>query len=306
MTKNIIRFAVLLMAGAMIFTSCGKKDPDKQGGKDKENTEDVTKASVQIILDGQFTDWDQITPEVAGKDDFIDMIKASSSDPIRVIKTTSDINYVYFYAEISCDALPQTSICAEWGDSWNGAAGYKGDDKNDGISTGLPPFNLFFDPDGDELTGFYTYAGTDGQAAIPGLGCEMCAQNLMFFNPDTKKLGIAWNQTNIGPSQITNADGSVSAYNYHGTFFQDWPDTVIPQYGWQNGAGDGKGDNVAPRKENIFSQLVSGWIKVEFAFDKNDIVNLGDNDEEFAWGVCFRNGDDFLQDIGPVHAKYGE
>ena len=65
MTKNILRFAVLLMAGAMIFTSCGKKDPDKQGGKDKDNTEDVTKASVQIILDGQFTDWDQITPEVA-------------------------------------------------------------------------------------------------------------------------------------------------------------------------------------------------------------------------------------------------
>ena len=297
---------------ALVAFACNKEpkvDPDKDKDKDKDKEEEVSdKCSVQISIDGSFSDWDQITEEAAGKDDFMAVVKASSSDPVRVIKTASDAYNIYVYAEILIDALPQNSICAEWGDSMNGAEGFRGDDNNDGISTERPPFNLFFDPDGKESTGFFTFLNDDGEPAIPGLGCEMVAQNLMFFNYETNKLGIAWNQLNIGPLKYIDAEGNLVDYDYNGDYFQqaEWKaDGTVPQYGWQN-TGNGEGDNIAPRPENIMAVTVSPIVRIEFAIEKSEIVNLADEDTEYAWGLCFRNSldSDLSQDIGPIRAKY--
>lgn len=308
MKKNIIRFAAMLMATSLVVFSCEKEDPkNNPDDKNKEQTGDV-KCSVAITIDGDFSDWDQVTQEAAGKDACLAVVKASSSDPVPVIKAASDGQNVYVYAEIRVEALPQNAICEEWGDSMNGATGFKGDDDNDGISTSTPPFNLFFDPDGKESTGFYTYINDEGEAAIPGLGCEMCAQNLFFFNPSTKKLGVAWNQLNVGPLKYTDANGNQVDYDYNGDFFQqeEWnAEGTVPRYGWQN-TGAGEGDNIAPRPENIKSATVGTIVKVEFAIEKGDIVNLKDDDKEYAWGVCFRNvsDPDLSQDIGPIRAAY--
>ncbi len=297
----------MLVIGCLIAAACEKTPQDKPGDDPDDKPEVPAKeASVEVKIDGDFADWDAITEDAAGKDDYMAVVKAGAADPINVIKTSSDALNVYFYAEILAEALPQNSICSEWGDSWNGTPekGYKGDDENDKVGE---TFNIFFDPDGNDKTGFYTYADANGDPAIPGLGCEMCCQNFMFYNPSLKKLCIAWNQTNIGPDKQTDENGAVVDFDYNGTIFQaEWPDNVIPQWGWQNGSGDGTGDNIAPKPENIKSVVSGKIIKVEFAIEKSDIVNLEDDATQFAWGICFRNGADYSQDIGPIRAMYSE
>ncbi|MBR5034245.1 MAG: hypothetical protein IKX71_02980 [Bacteroidales bacterium] len=312
MKKTLFRIAALMM-GALVVFACKKspKPSPDDPNKDKEPEGQELVCSVDISIDGDFSDWDQVTAEAAGKDDCLAIVKATSSDPIPVIKTASDALNVYVYAEILVEALPQNAICHEWGDSYNGAEGFKGDDFNDGISTSLPPFNLFFDPDGKEETGFFTYADSDDptEPAIPGLGCEMCAQNFFFFNPETMKLGVAWNQVNIGPLTYLDAEGKVKPYDYNGEFFQQdsWKaEGVVPNLGWQNSGNDGTGDNIAPRPENIMAVTAGRLVKVEFAIEKIDIVGLTDDDTRYAWGVCFRNtsNPDLCQDIGPIRAAY--
>ncbi|MBR1869493.1 MAG: hypothetical protein IJ799_05440, partial [Bacteroidales bacterium] len=258
---------------------------------------------VSVEIDGDFSDWDAITEELAAKDNTVAILKADDSKaPIQLAKTTSDASNVYFYFEMLLSELPQSAICAEWGDSWNGAAGFNGDENNDAVGEN---FNLFFDPDGDASTGFLTYSKTvdeDLVPAIAGLGCEMNAQNRFFFNRVTQKLGVAWNQTNIGPTQKQVGD-EVVAFDYTGTYFQGSDrNGGIPAYGWQNANNDGTGDNLAPKPENIDSKLDGKIVKIEFAFEKADIVNLKGSDKEYAFGVCWRKGAG--QDFGPIRAQY--
>ncbi|MBP5504748.1 MAG: hypothetical protein J6X89_01440 [Bacteroidales bacterium] len=305
MKKSFIRFAALIM-GAIVAFACNKdpqNNPDNPD-KDKDNPKDEQVCSVQITIDGDFADWDQITAETAGKDDCLAMLKAAGADePVQMIKTASDKFNVYFYAEILVEALPQTSICGEWGDSWNGVTGYKGDEDNDRVRE---VFNLFFDPDGNVNTGFYTYADGEGEPAIPGLGCEQCSQEFFFFNPDTRKLGVAWNQTNIGPKTVKDANGNDVPYDYNGDYFQqdEWNAAgTVPQWGWQN-TGNGEGDNIAPKPENLKAATVGTKVRVEFAIEKADLVNLEDTATEFAWGVCYRWTTDYSSDLGPIRAAY--
>lgn len=317
--KKIFRFAMLVMLGAAIAVACEDKpetkpvDNDKEQEGDKDKEKDTDAKALPIAIDGEFADWDAITAEVAKANDFADVwtVPADETDPaITVLKCSSDGENVYFYAEIKVEALPQNNICKEWGDSYkgclfnNGKEGYggeKGDADNDDI--GDPNFNLFFDPDGNADTGFYTYAADEDTPAIPGLGCEMCAQNIFFMCGD--KFSIAWNQTNIGPTKYL-VDGNEADYDYNGTFFQeaDWNASgTVLQYGWQNCNNDGAGDNVAPTPDNIKAVVANGIAKVEFAIEKGELVNLSDEDTNYAWGVCYRFGD-YEQDCGPLKADY--
>lgn len=308
MKNNVLHFVALLLIGSLLALACGKDANNNH----KKNNGDTGKAGnttsdIKITIDGDFADWDALTPEVDAKDDFVSMVKGSSSDPIAVIKASSDEYNMYFYAEILIEALPQNAICTEWGDSYNGTPekGYKGDGgDNEKFSEDLC---IFIDPDGNENTGFYTYKAADAdEPAIPGLGCEQCSQEFFFFNYETNKLCCAWNQTNIAPATITNENGEVVPYDYNGSYFQEtiWnAEGTTPRWGWQNYAGDGKGDNIAPRPENIASAVVGLYVKVEFAIELGDVENLDDNCEEYAWGVCYRYGD-WSQDIGPVRASY--
>ena len=307
MKRNIFRFVALLMVGCLLAFACGKENNTHKKDNGKGGKAGNTTSDIKITIDGKFADWDALTPEVDEKDDFVSMVKGSAGEAIAVIKAASDDYNLYFYAEILIEALPQNAICTEWGDSWNGTPekGYKGDGgDNEKFSE---DFCIFIDPDNNDATGFYTYKANDAdEPAIPGLGCEQCSQEFFFFNYEENKLCCAWNQTNIGPATITNAEGEVVPYDYNGTYFQeaDWnADGTTPQYGWQNYLGDGAGDNIAPRPENIKSIVDGLYVKVEFAIELSEIVNLEDDAEEYAWGVCYRFGD-WNQDIGPVSAKY--
>ena len=323
-------FFVLMMAATVLVFSCKKandpKKPATDPSKDAPETtsddpakpEDKAKP-VAITIDGNFSDWDAITEDVVKDNEYVGIFKGTAEDAILVAKASSDADNIYVYAEILIEALPQNSICEGWGDSMNGSPGWDGDEENDKVPESIPPFNLFIDPDANAATGFFTYAAADSDdPAIPGLGCEMCCQNLFFFNPSTQHLGVCWNQTNIGPTKIGNLvedtlvvdeNGYTGDYDYNGTIFQSWPDSgaeaAFPLWGWQNFANDKTGDNIGPRPENIADAVKGDYIVVEFAIEKSDIVNLPDDATEYAWGICFRYGD-YTQDVGPVSATYAE
>lgn len=331
MKKNIFRFVLLMMATALVAFAC-KKDPatTPSGDTSKDPTtvsEDPTTPSadpsaeaeakpVEITLDGKADDWDAITEASVKDNEFVGIVKGEADDAVVLAKTTSDADNIYFYLEILKEALPQNSICSEWGDSYNGTPelGYKGDEENDSFREVM---HLFIDPDGDVNTGFYTYADSEGNPAIPGLGCEMCSQFFCFYNPETNKFGVAWIQTNIGPTKIgkvssdnTTVEGDYTGdYDYNGTIFQSWPDSgdeaAFPLWGWQNYDNTGRGDNMAPKPENLAQGDKGDYLFIEFAVEKADVTNLPDDATEFAWGLQFIYGD-YNQALGPIGATYAE
>ena len=322
--KKIFRLAALVMAGSLLFMACGKDDPKKPNGpKDKDGEEKEQKADApKIVLDGAFADWDAITEEVAKDNEFAAMYKSDDADdPIQVMKITGDADNVYFYIEWYTAGLPQNASCSEWGDSWNGTPelGYKNPTNPDDDTFRETVF-LFIDPDGNDRTGFYTFDDGEGEPSIPGLGCEMGVCWFAFYNYETKKVSMAWNQNNVGPWMTGtveyNADGertnylTTGVYDYTGTFFLSWPDegenAALPLWGWLNDANDGAGDNIAPSQTNWFPAEAVGTVaKLEFAIEKKDITNLPDDAEEIAVGIEVMWGS-YDQPVGPLRVSYVE
>lgn len=332
MKKNIFRIAAMVMAGSLLLLACNKNTAANGGGnKQNQNEnggengnggggEDAAKP-LPIVLDGQFADWDAITEEVAKKNEYVDMKKGEADDPIQVFKIASDADNVYFYIEYLADLLPQNEGCSTWGDSYNGTPelGYK-NPVNEGDETFREVMHLFIDPDGSDKTGFYTFQSQEEgneDPAIPDLGCEMCAQFFMFLKPSTGLPSVAWEQTLIGPTVLGAHDGTglpvgdpTGPYDYNGTFCQSWPDAkeeaAIPVWGWQNPDNSGKGDNDCPRPENWKpAAAANGIAKVEFSLEKGSIVNLKDEDEEFACGIIFDWGGSY-QAIGTLRISYAQ
>lgn len=328
MKKNIFRIAILLMAGSMLAMACQQKTNPNKPGKDdgKEEGENSVKP-VEIAIDGEFADWDLITEESAKTNEYIAIAKGETGSPIKVIKASSDAESVYIYAEVEKASLAHSGICGEFGSSMDGVEGFHGDATNDPVSEGEIAFNLFFDPDANVETGFYTYVDEEENPLIPGLGCEQASQNLFFWNTNTNKVGCAWSQTNVGPVKYReNADSPWLDYDYNGDYFQqdNWDsENIFHRYGWQNdgysAAGvlipdgaNGTGDNIAPAKGNLNSKLVGDIVYIEFSIDKADLVNWQSSFTEYAWGVCYNavEKDDAgdisytLWSIGPVQASY--
>ena len=327
MKKVFMILGTCLMA-ALVVVSCSKPN---SGGKQKDNDgksgDGDGKSTVEISIDGDFADWDAITAESASKDDCLD-IKTAAEGPIKCIKANSDKDNVYIYAEVEKSSLAHSAICGEWGSSMDGVDGFRGDASNDPVSENDIAFNLFFDPDANVQTGFYTYVDEEENPLIPGLGCEMVAQNLFFWNLTTSKVGCAWSQTNVGPVKYReDADSAWQPYDYNGDYFQqaNWDsENIFHRYGWQNdgysdagvaieGGADGTGDNIAPAKGNLASKLVGDIVYIEFSIDKDDLVNYESSFTDYAWGVCYnavvKENDDLSYEmwtIGPVKASYSK
>lgn len=326
MKKIFMILGTCLMA-TLVVVSCSKPNNNsgKNNGKDEGKDPAGEESTVEISIDGDFSDWDQITAETAAKDEFID-IKKAAEGPIKVIKAASDKDNVYIYAEVEKSSLAHSSICGEWGSSMDGVEGFRGDASNDPVSEGDIAFNLFFDPDANPETGFYTYVDEEENPLIPGLGCEQASQNLFFWNLNTNKVGCAWSQTNVGPVKYREtAEDAWQPYDYNGDYFQqdNWDsENIFHRYGWQNdgfsdagvaieGGADGTGDNIAPAMGNLESKLVGDIVYIEFSIDKDDLVNYQNSFTEYAWGVCYnavvKDGEDIsyeMWSIGPVSASY--
>lgn len=331
MKKNILRIAVLLMAGSLLFMACKKStqptkpstDTEKEQGQEGSQEEkpggeeQSAKNPNQIVLDGTFADWDAITEEVAKSNKYVDMLKGGKDDPIQVLKISNDEENVYFYIEFKADKLPQNASCGSWGSSYSENA----------LDVEMGPedesfrevMHIFVDPDGNEGTGFFTFADLedDEKPAIPGLGCEICAQFFMCFNPATQLAHVAFEQTLIGPDKVgavgeddqVDENGYTGDFDYNGTFCQSWPDegdeAAFPLWGWQNPDDSGTGDNDFPLPDNWKPAKAEGGIaKVEFGVEKETIHKFNKEDEEFACGIIIDWNADYYQATGVLRITY--
>lgn len=322
MKKSIVRMAALMMAGSLLLMACQKNPtPNKPNEENNQGNEEEKPSGgdegakpLEIALDGSFADWDAITDAVAAKNEYVSVANGGSDDPIKVFKVAATEGAINFYLEFRADLLPQNESSGTWGSSNSEDTRIVGEDDDDYREV----MHLFIDPDSDKNTGFYTFADPEtGDPAIPDLGCEMCAQFFMYFKPSTGLVSVAFEQTLIGPTKTgavgenDQVDGSYTGnFDYNGTICQDdWPDegdnAAFPLWGWQNPDDSGTGDNDCPRPENWKPAKVegSGIAKVEFCVLKDDIVNLGKDDEEFSCGIIF-DWSETYQKIGSLSVSY--
>jgi hypothetical protein len=302
MKKLYVIFIAASLA-AMMISACQKpaaKPAGKEQEENKDQSGDNNGNAIEISIDGDFADWDAITESVASGNEFADMLKGGSDDPIQVMKVVSGTDGIYFYFEFKAELLPQNEACGTWGSSYSEDA--LDVDMGDDDETFREVMHLFIDPDSNGRTGFLTFADPDDDAspAIPDLGSEMCAQFFMYFKPSTGNVCVAFEQTIIGPTKVgpvgenDQVDGDYTGdFDYNGTFCQEWADSgdegAFPLWGWQNFDDSGTGDNDCPRPSNWKSGKLdgSGIVKVEFLLEKDDIVNHKDSDEELACGAIY-------------------
>lgn len=320
MKKSIVRIAALMMAGSLLVMAC-KKPAENNGGNNNNNNneengggnEDGIKP-LPIALDGAFDDWDAITEAVADKNPYADVTTGGANDPIQVLKVASDADNIYFYLEFKADLLPQNESSGTWGSSYSEDALIVGEDDDEYREV----MHLFIDPDSSTGTGFYTFTDPDtGSPALPTLGCEMCAQYFMYFKPSTGLVSVAFEQTLVGPTKTGTpgendqvAGDYTGNFDYNGTICQDeWPDSgenaAFPLWGWQNPDDSGTGDNDCPVPADWKPGKVAanGIAKVEFALQKDNIVNFSDDDDELSCGIIFDWGESY-QKIGPLSVSY--
>ena len=328
--KKLYVILLAVATAAFMFSAC-QKNAAKPAGNDKDKEQDQggdqntpggdDGKTIEISIDGNFADWDAITEAVASENEYADMLKGGSDDPIQVMKIASDPDNIYFYFEFLAELLPQNEACSTWGSSYTEDA--LDVEMGDDDESFREVMHLFIDPDSNGKTGFLTFADPDDdtEAAIPDLGSEMCAQFFMYFKPSTGEVCVAFEQTLIGPTKVgpvgenDQVDGDYTGdYDYNGTFCQDWPDSgddaAFPLWGWQNFDDSGTGDNDCPRPNNWKSGKLdgSGIVKVEFSLDKEDIINLKPSDEELACGVIF-DWDDrepIYQALGILSVSYAK
>lgn len=269
MKKNLLRFAALLMAGSAMAISCGKENGGNQGGGGS-NTDSDDDGDVEIVIDGEFNDWKNVTAES-------EYCVVGESDPalkkIKVVKATSDDVYLYFYTEIAVDVI-QHSESAHIGGNSNDGHG----DKSPG------PLYIYFDADNDPETGFYPHLnGETGKPYVEGLGLEMGFELYLFIStkePD-KGAQLGWSQVVVAPAK----DAEGNAYDCAGDYYQqsDWWSLKDPEGGWNP-----EFDNIAPSFDNIASALSGGVAKIEFAIQK-DVLPVEITGKKVSFGVAFAN-----------------
>lgn len=290
MKKNLLRFAVLFMAGAMTALSCNPDvDPKDNPGNDPGGNTDDPKDEVSIVIDGNFADWDKVTAATA---DAVVGEPGTDLKKVKVVKATSDDTYIYFYTEISVDVIQHSE------------SAHTGGNSNDGHGDETPaPFYVYLDADSKAETGFYPHLNGDTKKPyVEGLGLEMGFELYLFISTKEPEKGaqLGWSQIVIAPTK----DGEGNPYDSDGDYYQqsDWWSLKAPEGGW-----DPELDNLAPSFENVASVLSGGVAKIEFAVQKDVLpIEVG---SEIAFGCAMANGGEkaswgkYTGVVGPMKLK---
>ena len=270
MKKNYLRFASLLVIGAMTAFSCGQKDNPTDGNGPGTDEPGDEPDEVQVVIDGNFSDWDKVTAEneysVVGN-------PTGDFKKVKIVKATSDDTFIYFYTEISVDVIQHSETARTGGNS------------NDGHGDSTPgPFYVYFDADANADTGFYPHLnGETNKPYVEGLGLEMGFELYLFISTKDPDQGaqLGWSQIVIAPTK----DGDGNPYDCDGDYYQqgDWWQLKSPEGGW-----DPDLDNLTPSFENIASAISGGVAKIEFAVQKEVLPkSVG---KKVAFGCAMANG----------------
>ena len=284
MKKVFMILAVCLMASLVVF-SCKKtttpnKDKEKEEQKEEEKEEEK-EFSMEVAIDGDFTEWDTLTDATADGGSYLYEANSNADlNSVLVVKATSDKDFIYLYTEILYEDVFQ----AEGGP-------YELGNSNDGFHPSHPgtpgPLWVWVDADGD-ATGAVSTA-TEEEALWDYCGFDAPVQYYIAYDVAAGKMFLGWQQMNWpmdGDDYLTSSS-------------EDWGRAFVPSEGW-----DPNTDNKVTLVSDIaFSAPVSvkdpvskkdvQVIKIELAMDRSALLPSGEAAKGKAvFGVSYENNGD--------------
>lgn len=276
MKKVFMILGACLMA-ALVVVSCEKKNDPKPNPKpdDKENPDDPEPEgfSMEVSIDGDFSEWDTLTSETADGDYYIydENVNASYNGMLR-LKLTSDADNIYVYTEL----LYENIYVAEGGPftqggSWTGFLP---------SHPGTPGALIVYVGTDDDATGNYgarSYGEEESMWSY--MGFDAYPQYYFCWDAAAQKMAFGWNQNNWPQNHGLDPEDKSSWWGLpladHGLGW--WGDDTDGTPVFDNTVSDAstfKFSGVTTVKDPATKKDAS-VIKIEFAMDRSAINEDG-------------------------------
>ena len=289
MKKIFMILGACLMAALVVFSCKKSTTPSKQEEqkqeeqkqeeqKQEEQKEEEKEFSMEVAIDGDFTEWDALTLDTADGDKYAYEENASETlNGLLRVKASYDKDYVFIYAEVAYENVFQ----AEGGPFVLG-------NSNVGFQPSHPgspgPLWVWIDGDGDATGAVSTADEAEALWDYPGFDAPI--QYYFAYDVAAGKMQLGWQQMNWpmdGEEYLTKDS-------------EDWGRAFVSGEGW-----DPETDNLATVEDNIkFSAPVKvsdpltkkevEVIKIELAIARDAILPSGaDVKGKIALGVDYEN-----------------
>ncbi len=195
MKKLFMILGTCLMA-ALVVVSCNKPEDNKDNKENKENKENGNgngneEFSLDVSIDGNFTEWDALTEATADGEYYLyeENTDAERNGMLR-LKLTSDEDYIYVYTEINYERIfvAEEGPFAQGG-SWTGFLGTK--------HPGTPgALIIYLSGDEDASGAFAPVADSEGTPYWDYAGFDAFPQYYFCYDVAANKMQFGWNQNN--------------------------------------------------------------------------------------------------------------
>jgi len=280
MKKFFMILGACLMA-AMVVVSCEKKNDPKPNPKpdDPENPVDPDPEgfSMEVSIDGDFSEWDALTADTADGEYFIYEENTSPTfDGLLRLKLTSDADNIYVYTEVNYAYIyVKSDDPVTGGGSWTGwIPTHKGDtpgaliiyvgcDDKDNAAYGARQIA----DSNDEGADF-----KEGESMWDYMGFDAFPQYYFCFDAAANKMAFGWNQNNW-PQNRDDWDPANNGQPLGDHGLGWWGDDVEGTPVSDNTVSDAntfKFSNVMKIKDPGSKKEVDA-VKIEFAMDRSAI-----------------------------------
>jgi hypothetical protein len=242
MKKVFMILGVCLMA-ALAVVSCNKpannnkpSDKEQEGEKEGEK-EGEGEFSMEVAIDGDFSEWDTLTGDTAdGANYVVEENGSTELDGVLRVKATSDKDFLYIYAEVMYDYIFEAD-----------GGPFELGNSNDGFHPSHPgspgPLWVWVDADGDASGAVAT--ADEVEALWDYSGFDSPIQYYFCFDNEAGKMQMGWQQMNWP------MDGE----DYLNSSSEDWGRAFQSGEGW-----DPNTDNIASGVNDV---AFSGILKIK-------------------------------------------
>lgn len=266
MKRVFMILGTCLAAASLLVVSCNKNnkpepkpdDKEHQGGKDGE---DEGAFSMEVNIDGDFSEWDALTEKTADGEYYI---YEENTDPalngMLRLKLTSDKDYIYVYTELNYENI----VLVEDGPYTAGSSAYGFGPQGEKAHPGTPgALIIYVGGDGDDAKLYaargelWSYTGFD---AFP--------QYYFAWDVAANQMQLGWPQNNW--PEIAEEDWGKPLSGHDVGWASDTPDHDYDV----TGKNDIKFSNVVSLTDPSTNKTVQA-IKIEFSMDRSAIMGPG-------------------------------
>jgi len=197
--KKVFMILGTCLLAAMVVVSCNKNNnpqpkPDNGNENGNENgggNEEPQGFTMDVSIDGDFSEWDTLTSETADGEYFIydENYNAAFNGMLR-LKLTSDADNIYVYTELLYENIyvnPNGPITG--GGSWTGwIPTHKGDTPGALI--------IYVGCDDDDTGAYAARADADNESLWSYTGFDAFPQYYFCWDAASNKMAFGWNQNN--------------------------------------------------------------------------------------------------------------